>query len=123
MKLAKTILSTRIIIALSLVVLGSLLYWWHRVEMKSVQVAKSNNSEFYLLDPARSLYKDENLVTNIEPLRQFLKSLPEREKDKADISIYFEVLTTGNDFKNCLKGSMFVTRFSSLYKDRAGSNK
>jgi hypothetical protein len=48
-----------------------------------------------LIDPARPLYSDENLVTNIEPLRKFLKSLPEREKDKADISIYFEVLTTG----------------------------
>jgi beta-lactamase class A len=95
MKSAKKILSIRIIITLSLLILGSMLYWWHRIEIKNVQFAKSNNSEFYLIDPARSLYKDENLVTNIEPLRQFLKSLPEREKDKADISIYFEVLTTG----------------------------
>ena len=48
-----------------------------------------------LIDPARPLYSDENLVTNLEPLRKYLKALPEREKDKADISIYFEVLTTG----------------------------
>lgn len=89
------LLSFRARVILVVLILGSLFYWWHLSEIKEVQLAKSNNSEFYLLDPARSLYKDENLVTNIEPLRQFLKSLPEREKDKADISIYFEVLTTG----------------------------
>lgn len=95
MKLVQKILLKRISILLLVVTVAVTGYLWHRTEIKNTQLAKSNNSEFYLLDPARPLYTDENLVTNIEPLRKYLKSLPEREKDKADISIYFEVLTTG----------------------------
>lgn len=50
---------------------------------------------YSLLDGNRRLAKPENLITNIQPLREYLKSLPEIHKDWADMSIYFEYLPTG----------------------------
>lgn len=47
------------------------------------------------LDPARRVEKRENLIVNIQEVREFLKALPAQNKDWADMSIYFEVLGTG----------------------------
>lgn len=47
------------------------------------------------LDPIRRIEKRENLIVNIQEVREFLKALPAQNKDWADMSIYFEVLGTG----------------------------
>lgn len=47
------------------------------------------------LDPIRRVEKRENLIVNIQEVREFLKALPAQNKDWADMSIYFEVLGTG----------------------------
>lgn len=47
------------------------------------------------LDGNRRLADQKNLITNIQPLREYLKSLPETHKDWAEMSIYFEYLPTG----------------------------
>lgn len=53
--------------------------------------------QYPYIDPLRPLYRDESLIANIQPLRDYLKSLPEAHQDWAEISIYFEVLTTGSN--------------------------
>jgi beta-lactamase class A len=40
-------------------------------------------------------YEKENLIVNVQELRDYLKALPEQNKDWAEMSIYFEVMNTG----------------------------
>ncbi|MCK9344622.1 MAG: class A beta-lactamase-related serine hydrolase [Candidatus Pacebacteria bacterium] len=49
-------------------------------------------SQFSLLDPARGLINQKDLIINVQPLRDALNSKYENDKD---ISIYFEYLPTG----------------------------
>ena len=58
---------------------------------------KSYSTKYPLIDPARPTFELVDLVTNVQPLREYLKSLPEANKSWADISIYFEVLNTGSN--------------------------
>lgn len=50
---------------------------------------------YNLLDGNRRLADEKNLITNIQPLREYLRGLSAQNKDWADISIYFEYLPTG----------------------------
>ncbi len=54
-------------------------------------------NSYPLLDKTRPLYKEQDLVVNLQPLRDYLKALPEQNKDWAEMSIYFEVLNTGSN--------------------------
>lgn len=47
------------------------------------------------LDSHRGFHEREDLVVNIQELREYLKALPEQNKDWAEMSIYFEVMDTG----------------------------
>lgn len=51
----------------------------------------SDSEKFQLLDPARKIYNPEDLIVNVQPLRDYLHKF---EADR-DISIYFEYLPTG----------------------------
>lgn len=51
--------------------------------------------DYPLLDPGRVFVSDENLILNIQDLREYMKSLPDREKDWAEITAYLEILNTG----------------------------
>lgn len=48
-------------------------------------------SKYGFLNPARSIYKQENLIVNVQPLRDALNEYG----SSTDISIYFEYLPTG----------------------------
>lgn len=72
----------------------------------SYTIAKPNKEEdpgivyrnkYPLIDPTRRLEDQKDLITNIQPIREYLKSLPEKHKDWAEISIYFEFLKTGSN--------------------------
>lgn len=58
---------------------------------------KVYREKYPLINPSRRLESSENLITNIQPLREYLKALPEQNKDWAEMSIYFEVLKTGSN--------------------------
>lgn len=51
--------------------------------------------KYPLLDGNRRLANVEDLIVNLQPLRDYLKKLPEQNKEWADMSIYFESLNTG----------------------------
>lgn len=51
----------------------------------------SNSMEFSLLNPIRQLISQEDLIVNVQPLRDELKKFEE----DSSVSIYFEYLTTG----------------------------
>jgi beta-lactamase class A len=59
-----------------------------KVCVLSGNIQKSQNG---FLNPARSIYKQENLIVNIQPLRDELNVIG----SSTDISIYFEYLPTG----------------------------
>jgi beta-lactamase class A len=59
------------------------------------QINKAYSKTYPLLDPNRQFQDKKDLIINIQPLRDYLKSLPEKNKDWAEMSIYFEVLNTG----------------------------
>ena len=90
-KRVKQIIIISIIIAVSTV-----LYFCFKNDKQEVYTSDFA-SQFPLLDKTRPLYNEEDLITNVQPLREYLKSLPEANKSWADISIYFEVLNTGSN--------------------------
>lgn len=52
----------------------------------------NEKDKYDFLDPARKLYSRKNLIINIQPLRDELNAIGEKDKN---ISIYFEYLPTG----------------------------
>lgn len=50
------------------------------------------NSQYPLLDPARGIYRPEDLIINFQPLRDYLNDKYEADPN---VSIYFEYLPTG----------------------------
>jgi len=82
---------------LSLVVIliaanGWLSYFY--VKNRDVDFAVSENNKYNLLNPARKFVKQEDLIINLQPLRDYLNdTYGENEK----VSIYFEYLPTGSN--------------------------
>lgn len=58
-------------------------------------VASQIIAKYTFLDPMRNLLNEKDVITNIQPLREYMNNLADREKEKADMSIYFEYLNTG----------------------------
>lgn len=52
-------------------------------------------NRYPFLDPMRNLLSNKDVITNVQPLRDYLENMTEREKGNADISLYFEYLNTG----------------------------
>ena len=86
-----------IYIAIILVLVGTNT-WWIYYSYNHNNAAEhfiQHVKDYPLLDPALPLYEKNNLIVNIQELREYLKALPEQNKNWAEISIYFEVLNTG----------------------------
>lgn len=83
------------LILLLVVVVGTLFF----ISSKKNKIYKENifksGKHYPFLDPARNLLSQSDSITNIQPLREKLNSISEREKDKVKISLYFEFLNTG----------------------------
>jgi beta-lactamase class A len=62
---------------------------------KVVDHFEGHIEKYPLLDPALPFYEKKDLVVNVEELRNYFKTLPEQNKDWAEVSIYFETLNTG----------------------------
>ncbi len=72
--------------------------WWVDHSNKHDNAAEhyvQHVKDYPLLDPALPFYEKKNLIVNVQELRKYLKSLPEQNKDWAEMSIYFEVMNTG----------------------------
>src|SRR3990167_2279491 len=67
--------------------------WTLTVYAPSRQSGTSDaNNQFPLLNPARKFIKQEDLIVNFQPLRDYLNDKYEVDKN---VSIYFEYLSTG----------------------------
>ncbi len=64
----------------------------HKAEQEAAIGAKNN--PYPLIDPARQLISQDKFVTNIQPLREYLKKLV-ADINPDDISIYYEQLNSG----------------------------
>src|SRR3990167_10321236 len=62
------------------------------IKNRGADSAISENNKYNLLNPARKFVKQEDLIINFQPLRDYLN-----EKYEADqnVSVYFEYLPTG----------------------------
>jgi beta-lactamase class A len=86
-----------IYIAIIMILLGSNV-WWVKHSYDHDLAAEhyvQHVKDHPLLDPALPFYESKDLIVNVQELRKYLKSLPETNKDWANMSIYFEVLNTG----------------------------
>jgi beta-lactamase class A len=69
---------------------GWLSYFY--IKNRDADSAVSENDKYNLLNPARKFVKQEDLIINFQPLRDYLNDKYEADQD---ISIYFEYLPTG----------------------------
>lgn len=86
-----------IYIAITLVLIGTCA-WWINHSYEHDHAAEhyiQHVKDFPLLDPALPFYNRDDLIVNIQELRSYLFGLPEQNKDWSDVSIYFEVMSTG----------------------------
>lgn len=74
----------------ALILINSVTALLYFKEKKSVK--KENISEYPLLDPARKFVKQDDLIVNFQPLRDYLDN---KYKSDQDFSFYFEYLPTG----------------------------
>lgn len=82
-----------IVLIILLVISNVVVYFVVRQDYSDPGLAYS--TKYSLIDPNRRLSDPNDLIVNIQPLRDYLKSLPEANKDWAEMSIYFEYLPTG----------------------------
>src|SRR3989344_2628198 len=62
----------------------------HYALLPKIKLAKVE--EYKLLNPARELHHPEDLIINVQPLRDYLN---EKYEANPNVSIYFEFLNTG----------------------------
>src|SRR3989304_2249764 len=76
-----------------LIAANSLLLYFY-IKNRGADTAVSENNKYNLLNPARKFVKQEDLIINFQPLRDYLN-----DKYQADpnVSIYFEYLPTGSN--------------------------
>src|SRR3989344_4570154 len=79
-------------VVVALLALNAILLFKNRNESKSAESA--GGDKYNLLNPARKFIKQEDLIINFQPLRDYLN-----DKYQADpnVSIYFEYLPTGSN--------------------------
>lgn len=64
-------------------------YLWQKTPLTTSDVV---NGKYGLLNPARKFFKQEDLIINLQPLRDYLNKKYEADQN---VSIYFEYLPTG----------------------------
>ena len=69
-----------------------LLYFY--IKNRGADSTVSKNDEYNLLNPVRKFVKQEDLIINFQPLRDYLNDKYETDKN---VSIYFEYLPTGSN--------------------------
>lgn len=85
-----------VVITILLVLSNGLWVWHNQAKDDSSRTKEAVQAVKYpLLDPALIFYQKEDLVVNIQELRNYLTALPEKNKDWTEMSIYFEALNTG----------------------------
>lgn len=90
--------TTHIISVVIIAILAGSTIWWMKHSYDHDLAADhyiEHIKDYPLLDPALPFYERENLIVNVQELRDYLKGLPEQNKDWADMSVYFEVMNTG----------------------------
>lgn len=97
MKTSKTNKYISLVVVIIVVALTSIVTYVIAKPNKEEDPGIVYRQKYPLINPSRRLESSENLVTNIQPIREYLKSLPEQHKDWAEMSIYFEVLKTGSN--------------------------
>ena len=80
------------LIAVLIAANGWLLYFY--VKNRDVDATVSENNRYNLLNPARKFVKQEDLIINFQPLRDYLNDKYEADQN---VSIYFEYLPTGSN--------------------------
>lgn len=97
-KLTKTIKKQRIVVSslvlLLIILLAGNVYQYFVFSRE--HLSDININKYPLIDPAREFIAQEDAVTNLQPLRDYLNSLVETETN-FDISIYYEFLNTGSN--------------------------
>ena len=89
----KLIFILLLLIAISIVANGWLLYFYIKnLDVNDVDSAVSENNKYNLLNPARKLVEQEDLIINFQPLRDYLNDKYEADPN---VSVYFEYLPTG----------------------------
>lgn len=87
-----TIIALAILVAVLLV--GNIWTVFYYVPKRAEIAGKKINEKYNLLNPARKLVKQEDLIINFQPLRDYLD---DRYGADEDVSIYFEYLPTGSN--------------------------
>lgn len=62
---------------------------------RSADELRKFSEKYPLLNPIKTIVPREDLIVNVQELREYLKLVPEKNKDWADISIYFEIMNSG----------------------------
>src|SRR3989338_9878887 len=86
----KLIFALLSLVVILIVANGGLLYFY--VKNRDVDSAVSENNKYNLLNPARKLVEQEDLIINFQPLRDYLNDKYEADPN---VSVYFEYLPTG----------------------------
>src|SRR3990167_9365967 len=76
-----------------LIAANSLLLYFY-IKNRGADTAVSENNKYNLLNPARKFVKQEDLIINFQPLRDYLNDKYEADPN---VSIYFEYLPTGSN--------------------------
>ncbi len=82
------------VICIFLIVTNLVIFTFYRNEVAR-HVVSDYEAKYSLIDSHRQFHQSEDMIVNIQELREYLKLLPEQNKDWAELSIYFEVLNTG----------------------------
>jgi len=80
------------LIAILIAANGWLSYFY--VKNRGADAAISENNKYNLLNPARKLIDQKDLIINFQPLRDYLNNTYEADQN---VSIYFEYLPTGSN--------------------------
>lgn len=79
--------------ALVFILAGANLWmFFNYISGKNYQAAEGAENEYKFLNPARKLFKQEDLIINFQPIRDYLVGKYEAD---SNVSIYFEYLPTG----------------------------
>lgn len=96
-----------LIIFLFLIILTNIITY----KIVQSNISKIKNIDFSLINPARQFINQDDMIVNIQPLREQLQSLGE---NNPNISIYFEFLNTGSNIAVNKDAEFFPASLSKL---------
>ena len=69
--------------------------WYFFIHSTTDKAIRTQSSKYSMLDWSVGQIERQNLITNIDPIRQYLEEMEEKNKKDYNISVYFEYLHTG----------------------------